>query len=53
MRLFIDPGDRVINCVPTFGMYQFSTDAWGGKVITVPRDAHFGLDIARREAGRR
>jgi histidinol-phosphate aminotransferase len=45
MRLFIDPGDRVINCVPTFGMYQFSTDAWGGKVITVPRDAHFGLDM--------
>jgi histidinol-phosphate aminotransferase len=46
MRLFIDPGDRVINCVPTFGMYQFSTDAWGGKVITIPRDTNFGVDIA-------
>lgn len=45
MRLFIDPGDSVINCVPTFGMYQFSTDACGGKVIAVPRDARFGLDI--------
>ncbi len=45
MRLFIDPGDSVINCVPTFGMYQFSTDAWGGKVINVPRDERFGLDV--------
>ena len=46
MRLFIDPGDRVINCVPTFGMYQFSTDTWGGRVTTVPRNARFGVDIA-------
>ncbi len=45
MRLFIDPGDRVINCVPTFGMYQFSTDAFGGRVIEVVRDARFGIDI--------
>ncbi len=54
MRLFIDPGDRVINCVPTFGMYQFSTDAWGGKVITVPRNANFGVDIAevKKAAGK-
>jgi histidinol-phosphate aminotransferase len=46
MRLFIDPGDRVINCVPTFGMYQFSTDAWGGKMVNIPRDANFGIDVA-------
>lgn len=46
MRLFIDPGDGVINCVPTFGMYQFSALGWGGKVISVPRDPRFGLDIA-------
>ena len=50
----VDPGDRVINCVPTFGMYQFSTDAWGGKVITVPRNANFGVDIAevKKAAGK-
>ena len=47
MRLFIDPGDKVINCVPTFGMYQFSTDALGGKVVTIPRDSKFGVDIAQ------
>ena len=54
MRLFIDPGDRVINCVPTFGMYQFSTDAWGGRVTTVPRNANFGVDIAevKKAAGK-
>lgn len=54
MRLFIDPGDSVINCVPTFGMYQFSTDAWGGKVIAVPRNADFGVDVAavKEAAGR-
>ena len=45
MRLFIDPGDKVINCVPTFGMYQYSTDAWGDKVVSIPRDAHFTVDI--------
>src|SRR5512136_226769 len=54
MRLFINPGDRVINCVPTFGMYQFSTDAWGGMVTTVPRNANFGVDIAavKKAAGK-
>jgi histidinol-phosphate aminotransferase len=46
MRLFIDPGDRVLNCVPTFGMYQFSTDAWGGKIVTIPRDSNFAVDVA-------
>ncbi len=46
MRLFIDPGDKVINCVPTFGMYQFSTDAWGGKIINIPRDAGFAIDVS-------
>ena len=33
LRLFIEPGDRVINCVPTFGMYPFSTEVCGGEVI--------------------
>jgi len=46
LRLFIEPGDRVINCVPTFGMYPFCTEVCGGKVIDVPRDKSFALDIA-------
>ena len=30
LRLFLDPGDQVINCPPTFGMYIFCTDICGG-----------------------
>jgi len=45
LRLFLKPGDEVINCPPTFGMYPFSTDICGGKVIDVPRKEDFTLDI--------
>ena len=44
-RLFINPGDRVINCVPTFGVYHFSTESYGGQVVTVPRDGAFAVDL--------
>jgi histidinol-phosphate aminotransferase len=44
LRLFLKPGDEVINCPPTFGMYPFSTEICGGKVINVPRDENFALD---------
>lgn len=46
LRLFIEPGDEVINCVPTFGMYPFSTETCGGKVVNVPRDKNFAVNIA-------
>ncbi len=46
LRLFLEAGDRVINCVPTFGMYPFSTDVCGGKVVSVPRDRSYAIDIA-------
>jgi histidinol-phosphate aminotransferase len=45
MRLFINPGDRVINCVPTFGVYHFSTESHGGTAIAVPRDESFAIDV--------
>jgi len=45
LRLFIQPGDRVINCPPTFGMYPFCTEIVGGKVVKVPRRKDFSLDI--------
>jgi len=45
LRLFLKPGDEVINCPPTFGMYPFSTDVCGGKVVDVPRNEDFSLDI--------
>jgi len=45
LRLFIEPGDKVINCPPTFGMYPFCTVITGGEVIKVPRRADFSLDL--------
>jgi histidinol-phosphate aminotransferase len=46
LRLFLKPGDEVINCPPTFGMYPFSTDVCGGKVVDVPRTEDFALNMA-------
>ena len=46
LRLFLEPGDRVINLVPTFGMYSFSTHVCGGEVVEVPRDEDFEIDLA-------
>jgi histidinol-phosphate aminotransferase len=46
LRLFLKPGDEVINCPPTFGMYPFSTDVCGGRVVDVPRTEGFALDMA-------
>jgi histidinol-phosphate aminotransferase len=47
LRLFLRPSDEVINCPPTFGMYPFSTDVCGGRVVDVPRTGDFNLDITR------
>ena len=44
-RLFIEPGDKVINCPPTFGMYPFCTAIAGGETVKVPRKADFSLDL--------
>jgi histidinol-phosphate aminotransferase len=46
LRLFLEPGDKVINCPPTFGMYSFSTEVCSGKVVDVPRDEDFTMDLA-------
>jgi histidinol-phosphate aminotransferase len=45
VRLFVSPGDEVINCVPTFDLYRFSTEIAGGKVINVERDKDFAVDV--------
>ncbi len=50
MRLFIGPGDGVINCPPTFGMYEFDASLQGGRVITVPRCDDFRVDVDAIEA---
>jgi len=50
LRLFLKPGDRVINCVPTFGMYPFSTEVCGGKVVEVPRGKGYAVDVSAVKA---
>src|SRR4030043_788569 len=46
LRLFLQPRDEGINCPPTFGMYPFSTDVCGGRVVDVPRTEDFALGMA-------
>ena len=45
MRLFIQTGDVVIDCQPTFGMYSFDTGLNSGQVLRVPRRADFSVDV--------
>jgi histidinol-phosphate aminotransferase len=44
IRLFVNPEDEVINCIPTFGVYSFSTEICGGKLVSIPRDSNFDVD---------
>ena len=44
-RLLVEPGDAILTCSPTFGMYPFTTQVVGGRVVDVPRKADFTLDM--------
>jgi histidinol-phosphate aminotransferase len=45
LRLMLEPGDAIIDCPPTFGMYSFDTAVCGGRVIQIWRQEDFSLDI--------
>lgn len=45
LRTTIDPGDAVINCPPSFGMYPFSSAVNAARLISVPRRADFSPDM--------
>lgn len=45
LRVTVAPGDAVIDCPPSFGMYPFSTAVNGAEYVTVPRRDDFSLDI--------
>ena len=45
LRLFVAPGETVIDCEPTFGMYAFSARVAGAKITLVPRDDAFEIDV--------
>lgn len=46
LRLLLLPGDAVINCPPTFGMYAFDTAVCGGRLVEVQRREDFSLNVA-------
>ena len=50
IRLFVGSGDEVINCVPTFDLYRFSTEICGGTLVDVPRDKDFAVNIGAVKA---
>lgn len=45
MRITLNPGDFIINCPPTFGMYAFDAGLNNAKVINVTRNTDFSLNI--------
>jgi histidinol-phosphate aminotransferase len=50
LRATITPGDVVINCPPSFGMYPFSSDVNAAQLIEVPRRADFSIDVPAIES---
>ena len=50
MRLFIEPGDRIVNCPPTFGMYAFDADINAAAQVSVWRREDFSIDVEKIEA---
>lgn len=45
MRCVLDPGDKILDCPPTFTMYEFDAAVNGAVVIKVPRKSDFSLDV--------
>jgi histidinol-phosphate aminotransferase len=44
-RLFVPPGEAILNFPPTFGMYTFLADTLGQKAINVTRRPDFSIDL--------
>ncbi|KAE8733557.1 Histidinol-phosphate aminotransferase [Hibiscus syriacus] len=45
MRCVLDPGDKILDCPPTFTMYEFDAGVNAAQVIKVPRKPDFGLNV--------
>ena len=50
MRLFIEPGDTIINCPPTFGMYAFDAAINGAHGVNIWRLPDFSINVDEIEA---
>ncbi|MEN6517943.1 MAG: histidinol-phosphate transaminase [Methanospirillum sp.] len=45
LRIFCEPGDRVVVSTPTFSFYGLAARGQGAKVATVQRGPDFGVDV--------
>ena len=45
MRVLLEPGDTILSCPPTFGMYSFDAELNGARCIEIPRKVDFSLDL--------
>ena len=45
LRVLLNPGDSVINCPPTFGMYSFDTYLNNGVIRSTNRNADFSINV--------
>ena len=45
IRLLLQPGDKALSCVPTFGMYKFLVEVAGGQLLELQRTSYYGIDL--------
>jgi histidinol-phosphate aminotransferase len=45
MRVLLEPGDCILSCPPTFGMYSFDSELNAARCIEIQRRADFSLDL--------
>ncbi len=45
MRFLLEPGDCILSCPPTFGMYSFDAELNAARCIEIPRNTDFSLDM--------
>jgi len=48
--LFIEPGDEVLNCIPTFDMYRIRTLINRARLVNIPRDENYAVDVSAVKA---
>ncbi len=45
MRAYLDPGDELVDFPPSFAMYAFNAQLQDAKVVSVPRNDDFSIDV--------
>jgi histidinol-phosphate aminotransferase len=45
MRTYLDPGDELVDFPPSFAMYAFNAQLQDAKVVAVPRNDDFSIDV--------